>query len=217
MIKKADLDRLMNSARVHLTGASDAGITLELFDTINEFFDGSNAWFEWMQLPIIAGQQAYQIYPTHGGMVVRLSCVFDTNRVPLPAHMAEITPPGAKIWLIHPQNNNQTGNLMVIKNTTLPNSRDEIPDAPDWLLPVYERYILEGLLGRMMTQPGKSYSNDTKATYHLKKFRDGIAMAKTAVARSNLVGAQSWFFPSQYRTVSQRSNIGTAFPGDSRF
>jgi hypothetical protein len=212
MIKQADFERLMNQARVHLKGASDTGITGELFDTINEFLDGSNAWFEWMSLQISAGDQAYQIWPQKGGMIIRLVCVFDTNRIAIPAHMSEITPPGGKIWFVHPQNISQTGTLMVVKNITLPNTRDEIPDAPDWLLPVYERYILEGLLGRMMTQPGNSYSNDTKAIYHLKKFRDGIAVAKTAVARSNLLGAQAWRFPSQYRTASQYSGMGTPFP-----
>jgi hypothetical protein len=212
MIKNADFERIMNSARVHLTGASDLGIIGELFDTINEFLDGSNAWFEWMPLPIGANNQSYQIYPQHGGMIIRLVCLFDANRIPIPAHMAEITPPGGRIHLVYPQNLSQTGQLMVVKNVVLPNGRDEIPDAPDWLLPMYERYILEGLLGRMMTQPGKSYSNDQKSIYHLKKFRDGIATTKTAVARSNLLGAQAWHFPSNFRSRSQIGGMGTPFP-----
>ena len=212
MIKNADFERIMNSARVHLTGASDLGIIGELFDTINEFLDGSNAWFEWMPLPIGANNQSYQIYPQHGGMIIRLVCLFDANRIPIPAHMAEITPPGGRIHLVYPQNLSQTGQLMVVKNVVLPNGRDEIPDAPDWLLPMYERYILEGLLGRMMTQPGKSYSNDQKSIYHLKKFRDGIATTKTAVARSNLLGAQAWYFPRNFRSRSQIGGMGTPFP-----
>ena len=60
------------------------------------------------------------------------------------------------------------------KTIILPNTREEIPNAPDWLFPKWGLKILDGLLGKMMTQPNKSYSDDTKGTYHLKRFRDGI-------------------------------------------
>ena len=214
-IQERDFERLMNQARVKLPGASEEGLKGELFNVINEFLDVTNAWFEWMQIPIVAGQQAYTVNPQKGGMIIRLVCIFDTNMIVLPAHMAEIHPPGADIWLTWPQNIAQTGNAMFIKNVILPNSRENIPDAPSWLLPMYERYILDGLLGRMMAQPSKAYSNPGQSTYHLKRFRDGMAMAKVATARSNLVGAQSWRYPSQYRTNSQRGGVSTPFPSAS--
>ena len=157
-IQERDFERLMNQARVKLPGSSEEGLKGELFDVISEFFDVSNSWFEWMQIPIVAGQQEYTVNPQKGGMIIRLVCIFDTNMIVLPAHMAEIHPPGADIWLTWPQNIAQTGNAMFIKNVILPNSRENIPDAPSWLLPMYERYILDGLLGRMMAQPSKAYS-----------------------------------------------------------
>ena len=211
-IQERDFERLMNQARVKLPGASEEGLKGELFDVINEFFDVSNAWFEWMQIPIVANQQLYTVNPQKGGMIIRLVCIFDPNKVALPAHMAEICPPGANIWLTWPQNISMTGNGMFIKNIILPNSRDNIPDAPGWLLPMYERYILNGLLGTMMAHPSKGYSNPQGSVMHLKKFRDGMAMVKTAVARSNLVGGQSWRFPSQFRSNSQRGGVSTPFP-----
>jgi hypothetical protein len=211
-IHERDFERLMNQARIKLPGASDEGLKGELFDVVSEFFDVSNAWFEWMQIPIVANQQAYTVNPQKGGMIIRLVCVFDPNKVILPAHMAEIWPPGANIWLTWPQNINMTANAMFIKNIILPNTRDNIPDAPGWLLPTYERYILAGLLGVMMAQPGKPYTSPGQSTYHLKRFRDGMAVVKTAVARSNLVGGQSWRFPSQFRSNSQRGGVSTPFP-----
>ena len=211
-IQERDFERLMNQARVKLPGASEEGLKGELFDVINEFFDVSNAWFEWMQIPIVANQQLYTVNPQKGGMIIRLVCIFDPNKVALPAHMAEICPPGANIWLTWPQNISMTGNGMFIKNIILPNSRDNIPDAPSWLLPMYERYILNGLLGTMMAHPSKGYSNPQGSVMHLKKFRDGMAMVKTAVARSNLVGGQSWRYPGNWRSNSQRGGVSTPFP-----
>jgi hypothetical protein len=214
-IQDRDFDRLMNQARVKLPGVSDEGLKGELFDVINEFFDVSNAWFEWVQIPIVAGNQLYALNPVQGGMFIRLVCIFDPNKIALPAHMAGINPPGANIWLTWPQNISFTANGMFIKNVILPNSRDNIPDAPGWLLPMYERYILAGLLGNMMAQPSKGYTNPMQSQYHLKRFRDGMAMVKTAVARSNLVGGQSWRFPSQFRSNSQRGGVSTPFPSSS--
>ena len=211
-IQERDFERLMNQARVKLPGASEEGLKGELFNVINEFLDVTNAWFEWMQIPIVAGQQAYTVNPQKGGMIIRLVCIFDPNKVILPAHMAELHPPGADIWLTWPQNVTMTGNGMFIKNVILPNSRDNIPDAPSWLFPMYERYIEAGLLGTMMAHPSKGYTNMASSVYQLKRFRDGMAVVKTAVARSNLVGGQSWRFPSAYRTNSQRGGVSTPFP-----
>ena len=71
-----------------------------------------SSWFEWMQIPIVAGQQEYTVNPQKGGMIIRLVCIFDTNMIVLPAHMAEIHPPGADIWLTWPQNIAQTGKAL---------------------------------------------------------------------------------------------------------
>jgi hypothetical protein len=101
---------------------------------------------------------------------------------------------------------------LFIKKVTLPTTKESVPDAPDWLLPTYHRPILDGLLGRMMQQQAKSYSNDKLAEYHLKRFRDGIAMTKTAVMRGNLFGGQSWRFPRNFRSNSQRGGVSTPFP-----
>lgn len=214
-IKERDFERLMNQARVKLPGASDEGIKGELFDTINEFLDVTNAWYEWIQVPIVSGQQEYVLYPQHGGMIIRLVSVYDPNKVILPAHLHIHEPPGCKLWLVWPQNVNMTANAMFIKNIITPNQKDNIPDAPHWLFPLYDRYILEGLLGAMMATPAKGYNNIQQSVYHLKRFRDGMAVVKTAVARSNLVGGQSWRYPSQFRVNSQRGGVSTPFPTPS--
>ena len=229
MIQDRDFERIMNQARVQLTGVSDAGLKGTLFDVLDEFLDVSNAWVEWLQLSIATSTQMYQIFPQHGGMINRLITALDSNQVVLPAALSfgespasftgqsnsYVNPPGVIFSLSFPQNTSYVANILVSKKIILPNSKDEVPDGPSWLIPKYGRYITEGLIGSMMTQPGKSYSSTTGAQFHLRKFRDGMAMAKTETMRSNLFGGQSWSYPRQFRTNSQRGGVSTPFPTPS--
>jgi hypothetical protein len=214
-IQSRDFERLMNQARIKLPGASDGGLKGELFDTLNEFVGDSNIWDEWIEVQIVPSIKEYLLTPIHGGMITRLVTMLDPNHIVLPASLPDFRPPSAALHLVWPQSNAMTAHALVVKNITLPNSKDEIPDAPEWLLPLYATKVLDGLLGRMMMQPNKSYSNDTQGTYHQKRFRDGIAVAKTAKARGNLLGGQSWRFPNQMRTNSQRGGVSTPFPQPS--
>src|ERR1700684_4226664 len=214
-IDKQDFDRFMANAFVKLPGASEAGIKGELFDTMGEFVGDSNVWSEWIYLPVIANLQDYNIQPQEGGMIIRLVMVHDKNFVAMPALLPELRPPGAHLHLVWPQNINLNCKAYVIKNIVLPTTQSDVPDVSRWLFPVYSRQILDGLLGRMMTQVNKSYSNPQQGQYHLKRFRDGILVAKTAALRSNLFGGQSWRFPQSYKSSSQRGGVSTPFPSDS--
>jgi len=214
MIQDRDLNRLLNQARVKLPGSSDAGLKAELWDTLDEFIGDSNCWQEWITVNVVPNEQDYMITPAHGGMILRLVAVFDPNRIGLPSVMQHVFPPSAKLHLVWPQNINMTAKAHVVKNIILPNTKDEVPDAPDWLLPLYTLRVEDGLVGRMMAQPGKSYSNDKRSDYHLKRFRDGIVIAKTAAMRANLFGGQSWRYPGNFRTTTQRGGVSTPFPTD---
>jgi hypothetical protein len=198
----------MNQARVKLPGSSDAGIKGELFDVLTEFFDSSSSWLEQLTIPILAGTTNYSLVPAKGGQIIRLVGVFDPNQVAQPAFMADFS----TLQLINPPNLPQNYTVTVVKNVVLPTSRDAIPDAPEWVLRVYERYILAGLLGAMMGQMAKSYSNPQQSLYNLKRFRDGMAMARVATIRQNTVGAQAWSFPRQYRSGGQRGGVSIGNP-----
>ena len=217
-IRKDDFERLMNQARVKLTGASEAGLKGELFDVINEFFQDSNCWVESIALTIVTGIQNYTLIPQQGGLILRLVGVYDNNQITYPAFLEDTGPsgaslfPGGNLHLVWPQQQNIPVQVPVTKTIILPNTREEIPNAPDWLFPKWGLKILDGLLGKMMTQPNKSYSDDTKGTYHLKRFRDGIQIARVAAMRSNLYGGQAWRFPTTFRQSSQRGSVSTAFP-----
>ncbi len=215
-IDQKDFDRLMNQARVELTGASDAGIKGKLFDVLDEFFTDSNAWNEHISFNILAATQDYTLIPQYGGMIKRLVTVYDQNHITYPAFIECMEPPNAVLHLTWPQNSPFSAKAVVIKTVVLPTNTKDVPDAPRWLLPMYERVILAGVLGTMMNQQSKSYSDAKNGAYHLKKFRDGIMTARVAAERGNLYGGQSWRFPRNFAgRGSQRGGVSTPFPSAS--
>ena len=203
---------MLNLARTELVGASDAGIKAQLYDVCREFFKDSNSWYEHIKLSVIANERHYRITPADGGMILRLAAVFDNNKIALAAILPHLDPPSAELELVYPQNISFTARVVVTKQIVEPTTDDMLPDAPRWLLPVYHETILDGVLGKMMGQSTKSYSNDTLSTYHLRRFRDGIMQARVASERANLYGGKAWRYPNSYRTTSQRGGVSTPFP-----
>lgn len=206
-----EFEQLLTQAANKLPGASRAGVTAELYDVFKEFLADSNAWIEDIQFQATADVSTYLLAPTTDGQIIRLVGVWDEKLIPVPAFMPV---PDGQINLLHAPSSTPASKWMarVIKNVSLPTTRDGLPIAPDWLLRVYSVHILDGLLGKMMGQQNKSYSNQTMSVYHLKRFRAGIQIARTAAARANLVGGQEWAYPRGWSSSSQRGGVSTAWP-----
>lgn len=201
-IERQDFDRFMNEARVKLPGASDTGIKLELFQVLGEFFHDSSAWTQNINVNILPNVVDYDLVPDEG-RIIRLAGVVDANNTPQGALM----PSFGTLSIEFPQQTPQVWTATVVLDVDLPTTRDAIPIAPYWVLQVYSRTIMDGLLGKMMGQLAKSYSNTNLSTYHLRRFRDGIAMARTANLRRNTIGSQAWGFPQSYRSRGQRGGV----------
>lgn len=224
MLHEHDIRRFMNQARMKLTGSSDAGIKAQLFETLKEFFQDSNAWREHLHLLVTAGTQHYQLVAREQGRIFRLIGVWDGNRLPVAAFMPE---PGELLvrWPIDISSIQPTGTppfkpsptnpwlVTVVENIQDPTTREDFPVCPAWTLQLYSATVLDGLLGAMMAEPNKSYSNSTMSAYHLRRFRTGIVAARTAANRQNTVGAQTWSFPrSGIGRNNQRGGVVTAWP-----
>ena len=131
-IQIRDFERMANQIRIECPGSSDAGIKGVMFDILDEFFDVSNCWTEWIALAIAPGVQIYQIYPQHGGMINRLITALDSNQVTLPAAITfgdlpvstnaglpstYVGPPGVMFSLTFPQNTTYSASILVVKKT----------------------------------------------------------------------------------------------------
>ena len=198
----ADMNRLLDQARIRLPGAVDAAIVMELFTVMKEFFNGSNAWQEAIEFPVYATSASayadpdaftYDLTPTQGA-IMRLLGAHNGDGVPVRATMPV---PGCVVLAQSP-NVDATYTALVALTVTDPTTRDGIPQFPDWVLNKHYTELLDGLLGRMMSQLAKPYSSPNIAAVHLRKFKQGISAAKVEAMRKNVYAAPSWRFPRSF-------------------
>jgi hypothetical protein len=208
-VDKKEWQRFINQARMKLPGASDAGLKGELFDTLNDFFGQSSVWLENIDFNVVPNVVDYDLGPSDGGQIIRLMNVVNVSNVGQPALMPEL----GKIILSNIPAAPAVYTVTVAKNVALPTDEDSYPIVPDWVISVYGTGILDGLLGRMMTQIAKSYSNATQGMFHLKKFQSAITGARIAALRANTLGTQAWGYPQAYRTRGQKGGISTGNAG----
>ena len=229
-LNKDDFEDFMNQARIKLPGSSDTGIMGALYEVLKEFFQDSLSWRSHVLFNVTAGTQSYLITPRDNGQVIKLFGVWDGNRTPVAAFMHEF----GEIQVRWPVQVTTTGNLddntspatlgpnnpwlvAFAENVQRPVDRNMVPLCPHWVLKVYSGCILDGVVGWLMSEVNKSYTNDTKAAYHLRRFRSAIASARTAAARQNTVGAQTWGYPRGFDTKSQRGGVSTMWPSERVF
>lgn len=198
----ADMTRLIDHARMRLPGALDAAIQMELFSVMNEFFQTSNAWYEDIPFDVTPttavylqdpDAYTYQIVPDQGS-ITRLVGVVDSKEFPQKAFMPTL---GYVVLANSPQNAD-TYIARVFKTITDPVTREGYPVFPDWILNKYGVEILDGLLGRMMSQLAKPYSSPALAQMHLRSFKSGVSQAKVEAAHQNVYRGQSWRFPQTF-------------------
>lgn len=202
---KHDWAELINSARVELPGSSDAGIHKALYSVLHEFCFETNVWFEDITFKTVIGQSDYVVTPQEPGEIVRMIGVRNAN---LDTVSAGMPTPGTISLGCKPQN---AGNVLTARVAKVPSTaltRDGSPEIPDTLLPLYGPTILEGLLGRMMSQVNRPYRDDRLALYHSRKFRSALTTVRAAVLKQNTWATGGWRFPQTFRVINARG--GTA-------
>jgi hypothetical protein len=210
MLAKADITQLMNQLRVELIGASDAQLRARMFDTMTEFFNDSSSWTEIIDLTVVPDTNEYDIAPTEG-QIIRLAGVIDSQSCGIAALMPTI----GTLLLRSAPNTAQTYQVKVVNNVSLPTTKDDYPIAPEWVLKQWHTAIKEGMLGNMMNEKNKSYSDPKGALYHLSRFRKGITDARIATLKANTNGAQAWRFPQSFRANTQQGGV-PSFGGSDR-
>lgn len=198
----ADMNRLISHAKVRLPGSLDSAINLELFAVMNEFFQQSNIWTEDIDFSVTPTTENLALNPeavTYGvtpseGTVTRLIGVLDDQGYPVPASMPVL----GEIVLARAPSSAATYKARVALTVTDPVTNDGYPVFPDWVLNKYGNEILDGVLGRMMSQIAKPYTSQNGAVFHLRSFRQGVSQAKIEATRQNLYRGQSWRFPQTF-------------------
>jgi hypothetical protein len=191
------IDRMMASLRPRLPGALDGAIQNELFIVVDEFLRGSLAWREKIEVQMQVGVCEYDVVPDQSAIILQLMGVKDITEcgrgiragMPEPGVLKIQCPPTQADLLL----------VEVSLTVNAPTSKDGYPLVPLWLCDRYAQTAwLDGVLGKMMSQPAKPYSNQQMASFHLKRFRGWISKAKVARQHANVYRGQNWQFPQQF-------------------
>lgn len=188
----SDINRLMSNLRIHLPGAVDGSIKLELYNALNRFFQGSNSWREDIEINVVSGVQNYELIPSGPCTIVRLMGVVDSKNFPVAATLDVET---RDLVFSGPITSAATYTAQVALTIAEPLDREGYPVFPEWLLNLYSNDIISGVLSRMLIQPAKPYSNLPLAEFHGAQFRAAVARARSRANRKYTYRAQAWNFP----------------------
>ncbi len=212
-----DVQRLMNNARIRLPGATDDAIQYALFAVMDDFFKGSNTWQEDIDVLVPGGDPAgtvYQLVSSVGCTIDKLMWVFQkatsTTFTRGPAVSAAMATPG-ELTLTQQPSSSITYTATVALTVQDPTTRDGYVQFPAWVLAKYRNVIHDGLVGSMMSQPSKPFSNTTLSVFHMRKFNSKVAAARVEMMRNNTYRQQAWRFPG-FSSGSQRGNSGWGGP-----
>ncbi len=212
MLLDQDVRQLVNQCFVELTGASEAGVKAKMFEVMTEFFNDSSCWRECIPFNAVPDKTVYHLQPVEG-QIIRLSGVSDVNNTFYPALMADMS--ANHITLRHAPNTAQQLFAKVVKNVSLPTHKG-IPIAPDWVLQKWHLGIKHGIVGQLMNEQNKSYSDKKGALYNLSQFRRYINEARAQSLRANTEGAAAWRFPQTFRANTQQGGVPTLGTGNDR-
>jgi len=201
MTANTDVQRLINNVMIRLPGAVLANLQLELFNTMDDFFKGSNVWNEDI-LITVPGQDpvgsVYLLAPQQPAQIDKLLWIYTKSTDPKGLRGSQVggamSVPG-ELTL----NNQPSSALDIIVTVALtvqdPTDRDGYVQFPAWVLQKYNDVIQDGVLGRMMSQPVKPYTNMQLSVYHMRKYGSGVSQARIDWTRNNTYRQQAWRFP----------------------
>lgn len=73
-------------------------------------------------------------------------------------------------------------------------------EMPDWILEKYFDYIANGITGKLMMSPNKPYTSPKLAEYNMRKFHEGVGLARTESRHMFTYSGQRWIFPQNFGT-----------------
>lgn len=175
---------IIDNIRARVPGVLDGMIALELGNCVYEFLEMTNVWQEDVSLTTQPGVLTYSVITVDGEPVRLMGVKNDGRRI-----QCSFAPPDA---LSFPTDLNTVS--LVATFALVPDSTDAL-NVPEWLWLNYRNALIEGTLGRLMSQIAKPYANERMAIYHMRRFRNFAAQARVEAQRQYNYAAQAWAFP----------------------
>ena len=198
-MQNVSLTRIFDTARLRLPGATDGVMQLEFQNVMQDFCVTTNAWVDGTDVQLRPGINLYDLVPPNAsGTIKRIMYVEDADPqaphwaasawMPLPGVMQVDFIPTAEQNLI----------VYVALQPSEHGCNQNFPDVPDWFWTDYTRPLQDGLIGNMMVQPAKPYSNPQMGQFYLKRFNSGMSTVRIQADNGRRYGGQHWAFPQGF-------------------
>lgn len=186
------LTRFRDNCRVNLPGALDGAIDVELFNVIDEMCRTVPFDLREFNADLVAGDLLVTVTPPAN---TTLLTVFTVSHVLVDGIAYD--PDEKRLIMPSAVTAEQAASPVIVEASVAPapgaTAAQLITDR------LWERgydCILSGVLGRMMAQPAKPYTNPVFAVNHIRRFRQKMSLLADETLRAQQPGATSWRFPS---------------------
>ena len=190
----SNFDDLVSDVMTRVTGAPLTTATLLVTNALREFYVHSASYIRDSQpISILETKVDYVIPQQPGGDVLYIygGKVGDGNyiRIGLAAsRMAGTTSTSiSRFWSptpgsirVEPVPSNDFDDPLVLSLALRPTS---LADVSDEVFPYHYDVVIDGAIGRAYMMPDKPWTNVKTATYHLQRFRNGMASARDVARR----------------------------------
>lgn len=206
MSELPEITRLLADVRSSAPGAMDVEMRGQLFAVLRDFCDETNVWQETIDVNVTVGNTAYVITPTLGSIIRLLNFYNPQDTYKRFATPATMQVPGA---LVLQQSPSQDVLLTALVSKTVddPVDAEGNPPIDSWIVQKYSEAFTAGVVGRLLRQPAKPYTDKELAMYHLKTYRSMRSTARVEVLHQNLYGAQTWLYPQAFAPGRRTSRV----------
>ena len=195
----ASLTRIFDTARLRLPGATDGVMQLEFMNVVQDFCITTSAWVDATDVTLEPQTNLYDLVPPDANSdIKRIMHVENADRdAPLWTAGAWMPVPGVMQIDFLPA----VAQDIVVYVALQPNElgcKQNYPGVPDWFWTDYTKTLTDGLIGNMLVQPAKPYSNPQMGQFYLKRFNSGMSTARIQVANGRRYDGQRWTFPQGF-------------------
>lgn len=199
MAQPDDYQRFYDNVRQHAVGALVTAIQAELFETLRDFCQHTNAYNQYQDIVVSGASQTYPLTTPGGTAIKRVLSMRDITNGDGEPFIGVRWP----VVLVLPntlQLNQVLSNTYTWRvQTTLypvdPVDADGNPIVPSWIVDDYFDTLFSGTLFRMFTQKAKPYSDVQMAASRYRLYLKGRGEATAAVLQANMYGGQAWAYP----------------------
>ena len=198
-MQNASVTRIFDTARLRLPGATDGVMQLEFMNVVQEFCVTTNAWVDATDVRLEPNVNLYDLVPPDANGDIKRIMYIETLDTEAPAWTAPAWMPAPGVMQIGfvPQAPQDIVVFVALQPNEL-GCKQNFPGVPDWFWTEYTKAITDGLIGNMLVQPAKPYSNPQMGQFYLKRFASGMSTARIQADNGRRYGGQHWTFPQGF-------------------